>query len=113
MPIDHRLATYGTLAPGRVNHHQLAALRGTWRTDTVRGTLIPTGWGGDLGHPALIPNDAGEVVKVHLFESPDLPHHWPRLDDFEGDGYRRVPIHVTTPEGPIEAWIYRAAQPPI
>lgn len=28
MTTDHRLATYGTLAPGRVNHHQLAGLAG-------------------------------------------------------------------------------------
>ena len=29
-----RLAVYGTLGPGRPNHHQLSALRGRW----VRGS---------------------------------------------------------------------------
>lgn len=49
---------------------------------------------------------------MQLFESPDLPAHWARLDAFEGDGYRRVVAAVTTPAGPIEAWIYAAAGTP-
>jgi gamma-glutamylcyclotransferase (GGCT)/AIG2-like uncharacterized protein YtfP len=40
---DMRLATYGTLAPGRVNHHQLAGLDGHWRQGTVKGTLVDAG----------------------------------------------------------------------
>ena len=44
----HRLATYGTLAPGRVNHHQLDGLEGQWLQGHVRGTLVASGWGADL-----------------------------------------------------------------
>ena len=91
--VETRLAVYGTLAPGRSNHHQLAGLTGRWLTGTVRGTRVESGWGAALGYPALTLDPNGPVVEVFLFESPDLPAHWARLDAFEGEGYRRV---VTT-----------------
>ena len=106
-----RLATYGTLAPGRVNHHKLSCLRGTWRRGTVFGRLVQSGWGGaELGFPALILDSADDPIEVFLFESEDLPSHWARLDDFEGSGYRRViaPVHSTA--GQVEAWIYVTAE---
>ncbi len=106
MSADHRLATYGTLAPGRVNSHQLAELEGVWRQGTVTGRLVEAGWGAKLGFPGLILDSAGDAVAVHLFESPQLPGHWPRLDTFEGDGYRRVVVEVRTSDGDLEAWIY-------
>ncbi|ONG44473.1 gamma-glutamylcyclotransferase [Pseudoroseomonas deserti] len=109
MSLDHRLATYGTLAPGRVNHHELDGLAGQWRQGVVRGWLVAEGWGAALGYPALVPDPAGGAVAVHLFESADLPAHWPRLDDFEGEGYRRVEVPVETAEGTLPAWIYVAA----
>ena len=101
-----RLATYGTLAPGRVNSEQLADLKGTWRQGTVRGRLVEAGWGAKLGYPRLILDPSGPAVEVYLFESPDLPHHWLRLDAFEGAGYRRVVTQVCTADGDLEAWIY-------
>lgn len=109
MTTDHRLATYGTLAPGRPNHYQLAGLRGRWLKGIVRGRLVAEGWGAALGYPALVLDPAGDPVEVHLFESPDLPLHWARLDAFEGDGYRRAAVGVETPEGILEAWIYVGA----
>lgn len=109
MTIDHRLATYGTLAPGRVNHHQLAGLTGVWTTGTIQGRLIETGWGAALGYPALVLDQAGDTVEVDLFTSADLPEHWDRLDAFEGAEYRRAHITVQTPEGQVSAWIYLAA----
>lgn len=103
---DQRLATYGTLAPGRVNHHQLAGLAGYWRRGTVRGRLVDAGWGAALGYPGLVLDPQAAAVEVHLFESPDLPGHWPRLDAFEGPGYRRVTTRVRTADGEQDAWIY-------
>ena len=107
---EHRLASYGTLAPGRPNHHQLSALEGRWVRGQVRGTLIAAGWGDHLGFPALILEAAGEEVTVDVFESLDLPEHWSRLDAFEGAGYERVSTTVSTPAGDIEAFIYVLAQ---
>jgi gamma-glutamylcyclotransferase (GGCT)/AIG2-like uncharacterized protein YtfP len=106
MNADHRLATYGTLAPGRPNHHQLSDLQGNWRVGKVRGNLVSKGWGAALGFPALVLADDGADIEVHLFISPDLPEHWDRLDAFEGAEYRRVRVQVETAEGMLEAWIY-------
>jgi gamma-glutamylcyclotransferase (GGCT)/AIG2-like uncharacterized protein YtfP len=109
MSTDLRLATYGTLAPDRPNHHQLADLRGRWLTGVVRGRLVAEGWGADLGYPALILDPKGDSIGVHLFQSEDLPAHWPRLDAFEGNEYRRVTTQVETGEGTVDAWIYITA----
>jgi len=109
---DIRLAAYGTLAPGRVNHHHLAGIEGTWRKGKVRGRLIHAGWGASMGAPGLMLDPSGATVDVDLFESADLPRHWLRLDAFEGEGYRRVVTRVSTPEGDLDAWIYVLAAEP-
>jgi gamma-glutamylcyclotransferase (GGCT)/AIG2-like uncharacterized protein YtfP len=103
---DTRFATYGTLAPGRVNHKQLAGLKGRWQKGTVRGRLVDAGWGAALGYPGLVLDPLGPIVEVHLFESSELRDHWSRLDEFEGTGYRRVVTQVRTVDGELNAWIY-------
>lgn len=103
---EHRLATYGTLSPGRVNHRQVADIVGRWYPGTVRGERYESGWGAALGYPGLVLDPDGPHVDVQVLESVDLPEHWDRLDDFEGEGYRRVPTAVQTPDGPVEAMIY-------
>lgn len=107
---DTRLAIYGTLAPGRVNHHQISDLTGQWQRGTVRGKLLASGWGAALGFPGLILDPLGPAVDVHLFESAELAEHWARLDEFEGDGYQRVVTTVNTEEGERSAWIYVLAE---
>ena len=104
-----RLASYGSLAPGQVNHHQLAALKGRWLRGTVQGKRIDAGWGTTLGFPGLILDASGPAVDVYLFESADLPDHWSRLDEFEGAGYRRVVTRVRTADGDLSACIYVVA----
>ena len=106
MSAVHRLATYGTLAPGRVNHGQLQDLDGRWLEGTVTGRLVEAGWGASLGFPGLILDPRGGAVGVHLFESADLSGHWDRLDAFEGEAYRRVITQVSTADGLLEASIY-------
>ena len=102
----HRLATYGSLAPGRLNDHQLDRLDGHWLEGYVQARLVDAGWGASLGFPAMILDPHGSAVPVHVFESADLPAHWSRLDDFEGPGYQRVVTTVHTPTGEIDACIY-------
>ncbi len=111
MNVDHRLATYGTLAPGRPNHHLLADVPGVWLVGQVKGHLTDVGWGAAIGFPALVLADTGPTVEIHLFLSAELPAHWERLDAFEGQEYRRTRVQVETAEGPFEAWIYLAADP--
>ena len=113
-PPEHRLATYGTLAPGRRNHHHLADLRGQWTLGYAVGHPSQDGWGKTHGHgyPAFTPDPDGEQVEVHILDSADLPAHWARLDAFEGEGYARIPITVHTPHGEVEAYIYRHLDDP-
>jgi gamma-glutamylcyclotransferase (GGCT)/AIG2-like uncharacterized protein YtfP len=103
---ETRLATYGTLSPGQMNHHHLSALEGRWQRGTINGWLTEGGWGSALGFPGLVLDPTGPTVEVHLFESEELPEHWSRLDEFEGSGYRRVVTQVCTGEGEIPAYIY-------
>ena len=101
-----RLAVYGSLAPGRPNHHQLNELSGRWIEGPVRGQLLQEGWGAELGYPGLVLDPGGPTVGVQVFESPDLADHWTRLDEFEGSGYRRTVTAVSTDEGDQLASIY-------
>ena len=101
-----RLATYGTLAPGRSNHRQLEGLIGNWRPGVVRGKLFEEGWGAAQGYPGLVLDPLGDEVEVQVFTSTDLPRHWARLDAFEGEGYARVLAQVSTATGEVSAYIY-------
>lgn len=107
---DRRLAVYGTLAPGRSNHDQVADLHGRWVSGwTVRGELLPLGWGRTLGYPGLRWAPEGPPVAVELFVSDDLPAHWARLDAFEGPEYRRILVPVFDGEVVVEvANLYEA-----
>jgi gamma-glutamylcyclotransferase (GGCT)/AIG2-like uncharacterized protein YtfP len=90
-----RLAVYGSLAPGRSNHHQLQDLRGEWHSGCiVHGDLADRGWGAGLGYPALRWSTSGPAVPVELLVCDELPGHWPRLDEFEGPDYLRIIVPV-------------------
>lgn len=103
---ETRLATYGTLAPGRANYHQVEELAGTWSVGTVRGRLVEAGWGAAMGYPGLILEEPGGEIEVHVLESHDLPDHWARLDAFEGSGYERVSATVICEGREVMASIY-------
>ena len=105
--MTQRLFVYGTLAPGRANAHILGGIDGSWEAASVRGTLHPEGWGAAAGFPGIVLDDAGPVVDGFLFSSDQLAEHWPRLDDFEGEGYERVPATVMRADGTqVQAFLY-------
>lgn len=106
-----RLATYGTLAPGAVNHHQMEGMAGTWSTGIVHGHLHNEGWGAAKNCPGIELDAEGQAVAVHIFTSPDLAAHWSRLDAFEGDEYRRTATMAETETGPLPVSIYQLARP--
>ncbi|MEM0991048.1 MAG: molybdenum cofactor guanylyltransferase MobA [Pseudomonadota bacterium] len=101
-----RLATYGTLAPGQVNHHHMDGMQGQWTTGTIRGHLQAEGWGAKHDCPGIVLDPKGDEVAVHVFSSPDLPGHWARLDAFEGAEYRRVTAMARTTDGEVAVSIY-------
>ncbi|MEO1066201.1 MAG: gamma-glutamylcyclotransferase [Pseudomonadota bacterium] len=101
-----RLAVYGTLAPGQINHDQLAHLSGCWTKGSVRGQLVNHGWGADHGCPGLRLDGASGLIDVSILTSDDLPSFWKTLDAFEGDGYRRVVTQAQTEHGALDVHIY-------
>ena len=87
---EHRLIVYGSLAPGKSNHAQMAGMVGSWTPGVVRGHFRETGWGSGGRYPGLTPDPTGPVVSILVFTSASLPDHWDRLDAFEGKEYRRI-----------------------
>jgi gamma-glutamylcyclotransferase (GGCT)/AIG2-like uncharacterized protein YtfP len=107
--ISHTLAVYGTLAPGRSNHHMVAPLGGDWTDGFVEGDHSHVGWGTTLGYPAFRPRVGGLIVAVHVLTSPSLAAAWPTLDDFEGPEYRRILVPVFRPGPAGEQRLYTVA----
>ena len=81
-------------------------MKGVWSKGTLRGKLIKAGWGVHYGFPGFILDPKGPEVSFHIFESFDLPDHWARLDEFEGEGYFRTPVMVKTEDGEKECCVY-------
>ena len=105
--MTHGLFVYGTLAPGRPNAHVMDGMVGTWEPGVARGALLPDGWGAAAGYPAIVLAADGPEVPGFLFRSEDLPQHWDRLDEFEGEGYDRVLTTVWLATGEqATAYIY-------
>lgn len=98
---DRRLAVYGSLAPGKLNHHIVAPAGGTWTSGLVTGAFSENGWGAAHGFPGLRWSPDGGDVRVSLLTSDTLPSHWPRLDDFEGDDYMRILVPVGDEDSPV------------
>lgn len=113
-----RLAVYGSLAPGRQNHHIIEPLGGTWTSGVVEGDLATYGWGAALGFPALTLRRGGPPVPVHVLTSAALRSAWTDLDRFEGPEYRRVLVPVWSTRSAIArvlltvANLYEAARAP-
>ena len=106
------LFVYGTLAPDRSNAHQLESVFGSWRPASVRGHHYPESWGAAAGYPGVVLDADGPVVPGFLFSSGYLADHWERLDEFEGDGYRRVRVSVEVAgDASVEAWVYELVPP--
>jgi gamma-glutamylcyclotransferase (GGCT)/AIG2-like uncharacterized protein YtfP len=102
-----RLFVYGTLGPGRPNEHVLKAVRGSWETATVTGTLRQEGWGAAMGYPGIDLDERGGEVEGFLFSSENLSGYWAALDEFEGEAYERVLAKVKLKDGStVDAYIY-------
>ena len=106
------LFVYGTLAPGKPNHHVMQDIPGQWQPATLKGHLHDAGWGAEFVCPGMVPSEDGEPVAGFVLTSDQLTHHWARLDEYEGDGYQRTTVEVTTDTGePIEAQVYALKLP--
>lgn len=102
-----RLFIYGTLAPGRSNHHVVSEIEGIWQAATLHGDLVDGGWGAEMGCPAIVPRVDGPPVQGFVLSSSALDAHWSRLDAFEGDGYERRAVKVLLASGEqVDAQVY-------
>ena len=63
--MTERLFIYGTLAPGRSNHHHMVDIPGDWQPATLRGRLYEEGWGAAAGYPAIVPGEDGDPDQHH------------------------------------------------
>ncbi len=86
----HKLAIYGTLAPGEVNHQQIAGLGGQWSNAALRGHRGTIDQGIHRGLPGLRLDPHGPVMAVKLLVSIKLPGAWVRLDRFESTEMQRL-----------------------
>ena len=103
---DLGLFIYGTLAPGRPNHHHMSMIEGRWEPAWLRGSLHAQGWGASLGYPAITPDPSADEVEGFLFRGA-LAAHWQRLDAFEGEAYERRVVTVRLADGTnIDAFVY-------
>ena len=89
-PSNRTLAVYGSLMPGKENHHVMEGISGSWEPGTVRGYLHDNGWGAGMGYPSMVWDPSGEEIPVQVLVSADLPDNWDRLDYFEGEDYLRI-----------------------
>ena len=92
-----RVFVYGTLRRGAAQGWRMDG--GLWiGTGVIRGRLYRIDW-----YPGLVLDReggevAGDVYEVALNQMNDL-------DDYEGDGYRRVRVRVEG-DAPGEAWVW-------
>ncbi len=98
---DQFLIVYGSLAPGQPNYHELSNLEGKWTPAITEGILVNAGWADNLGYPGIHfhPISERKPIDCQLFRSTELVEHWPRLDEFEGDEYRRCYWPFKTNDG--------------
>ena len=104
---QQRLFVYGSLAPGRPNHHVMADIPGSWHPAMLRGHLVDEGWGAELGCPGILPSPDGGEVEGFVLASTALEDHWERLDAFEGGEYERVIATVRVDRvRDVDAFVY-------
>ena len=107
MDMIRKLFVYGTLGPGRPNEYILKNIGGSWEEASVIGILHQEGWGSEMGYPGISLDKDGDRVEGFLFTSDKISEHWPELDEFEGNAYKRVLTTVGLQNGAVtDAYIY-------
>ena len=102
-----RLFIYGSLQPGGPNEHVLASVEGEWAPAVIRGRLVHSGWGAELGYPGLVLDPGGHDVPGYVFSSAHLSSKWAELDEFEGPEYERSTSRVALADGKeVEVYVY-------
>ena len=108
---ERRLAAYGSLLPGKENHHHVSVLVGEWIDGEVEGILHIPRWAAKKRFPGLVWDSSGSPVAVRVFQSAALPESWDRLDEFErGFSYHRSLVPVSTGQGTLVCNLYELSE---
>ncbi len=86
------LIVYGSLAPNKQNHAVVEHLKGNWLKAVIRGKLEKEGWGAGMGYYGFRHTGPEEQSEIEAFVlvSDELVDNWRRIDDFEGEAYKRI-----------------------
>ncbi|RXM39175.1 gamma-glutamylcyclotransferase [Chryseobacterium sp. CH21] len=99
---ENRLIIYGTLAPGKPNHHKMTHIKGDWKPAILKGGKLETkGWGAELGFNGYVPTEENEQADIpcYVLFSDNLNENWDFLDGFEGEGYKRILANYELEDG--------------
>lgn len=83
-----RLVTYGSLSPGGTNHQVICNISGSWQDAKIRGSLTYS----SHGLAEFEWNENLTDIESKLLTSQLLPENWSRIDEFEGNSYKRTLI---------------------
>jgi gamma-glutamylcyclotransferase (GGCT)/AIG2-like uncharacterized protein YtfP len=103
---SHRLALYGTLRRGHINHSLISNIPGEWSSGLVTGTIREID-----AYPAFAWLAAGPEQVVEILNSEFLPQHYERIDKFEEERYVRVLVPATVDERISVCNIYETVAP--
>lgn len=97
------LIVYGTLAPGRSNHKVIAHIKGQWKNSIIKGELVKEGWAAEHGYNAFrhTSKENEKEIASLVFFSEELKANWQMLDEFEGEGYRRILAKYELEDGKV------------
>ena len=107
MKVIDNLFVYGTLQKGKQHENFLNNLNGSWKKGYVFGKLLNISSGQDYGYPALKLDAKGSKIYGMIFHLKDLESHIKKIDEFEGDSYKRIISKIILEDGSqIESYLY-------
>ena len=95
------LFVYGTLQKGKQHERILKKINGRWKKGFVNGKLLNLNSGSDYGYPGLKLDKKGSKIYGMIFQSKELKKYIKKIDEFEGNNYRRVISKVFLKDGSI------------
>ena len=107
MKVIDNLFVYGTLQKGKQHDNFLNNISGKWKKGYVVGQLLNISSGPDYGYPALKLDAKGSKIYGMVFHSKDLESHIKKIDEFEGDNYKRIISKIILEDGSqVESYLY-------
>ena len=101
------LFVYGTLQKGKQHQSILGKIKGKWKKGYVNGKLYNICSGPDYGYPGLKLDPKGFKIYGMIFQSKNLENYIEKIDEFEGNNYKRVISKVFLKNGSkINSYLY-------